>query len=104
MSKLHIRMSNHHHRDSCLANTILARTTWTNSSEGKPDLVLDQDQQYKIAFKIEGKAADRTAKGYKFICPIFRLDKTSIDHQKTSLRSFGANKFVTLNCPIILQF
>ena len=28
---------------------------------------------------IEGKA-DRTAKGYKFICPIFRLDKTSL-HQ-----------------------
>ena len=29
--------------------------------------------------KIEWKA-DRTAKGYKFICPIFRLDKTSL-HQ-----------------------
>ena len=27
--------------------------------------------------EIEGKA-DRTAKGYKFICPIFRLNKTSL--------------------------
>ena len=26
---------------------------------------------------LEGKA-DRTAKGYKFICPIFRLNKTSL--------------------------
>ena len=26
----------------------LSRTTWTNSSEGKPDIVVDQDQQYKI--------------------------------------------------------
>ena len=42
---------------------------------GKPDLVVDQDQQYKITLKIERKA-DPTAKGYKFICPIFRLDKT----------------------------
>jgi len=32
-----------------------------------------------IQLKIEGKA-DRTAKGYKFICPIFRLNKTSL-HQ-----------------------
>ena len=53
---------------------------WTsNSSEGKPDVVVDQDQQYKISLKIEGKA-DRTAKGYKFIGPIVRLDKTSL-HQ-----------------------
>ena len=28
---------------------------------------------------MEGKA-DRTAKGYEFICPIFRLDKTTL-HQ-----------------------
>ena len=52
---------------------------WTNSGEGKPGLVLDQDQRYKITLKIEGKA-DRTAKVYTFICPIFRLDKTSL-HQ-----------------------
>ena len=52
---------------------------WTNSSEGKLDLVVDQDQQYKITLKIEGKA-DRTAEGYKFICPIFRLNRTSL-HQ-----------------------
>ena len=43
------------------------------------DLVVDQDQQYKITLKTEGKA-DRTAKVYKFICPIVRLDKTSL-HQ-----------------------
>ena len=28
--------------------------------------------------KIEGKAPDRTAKVYKFIDPIFRLDKSSL--------------------------
>ena len=64
---------------SLLSRTILARTTWTNSSEGKSGLVVDRDQQYKITLKIEGKA-DRTAKGYKFICPIFQLDKTSPHH------------------------
>ena len=32
---------------------------------------------HEIQLKIEGKA-DRTANGYKFICPIFRLDKTSL--------------------------
>ena len=42
---------------------------------GKPDLVVDQDQQYKITLKIEDNAK-RTAKGYKFICPIIRLDRT----------------------------
>ena len=31
---------------------ILGRTTWTNSSKGKPDLVVDQDQWYKITLKI----------------------------------------------------
>ena len=41
-----------------------------------PDLVVDKDQQYKITLKIEDKA-NRTAKGYKLICLIFRLDKTS---------------------------
>ena len=30
-----------------------------------------------MILKIEGKA-DRTVKGYKFICPIFRLNKTSL--------------------------
>ena len=48
--------------------------------EGKPDLVENQDQQYKITLKIEGKA-DGAAKVYKFNCPIFRLDKTSV-HQE----------------------
>ena len=62
---------------SLLSTTILVRTIWTNSSEGKSGLVVDQDQQYKITLKIEGKA-DRTAKDYKFICPIFQLDKTSL--------------------------
>ena len=37
-----------------------ARTTWTNSSERKSDLVKDHDQQRRTTFKIEGKA-DRTA-------------------------------------------
>ena len=46
--------------------SILARASWTNSSEGKLDQVVDQDQQHKITLKTEGKA-DRTAKGYKFI-------------------------------------
>ena len=32
-----------------------------------------------MILKIKGKA-DRTAKAYKYICPIFRLDKTSL-HQ-----------------------
>ena len=31
-----------------------------------------------MILKIEGKA-DRTAKVYKYICPIFRLDKTSLN-------------------------
>lgn len=43
--------------------TILANTSWTNTSEGKPDLVEDQNQQYKITLKIDGKA-DRTVKGW----------------------------------------
>ena len=43
---------------------------------GKAGFVVDQDQQYKTG-KIEGKA-DRTANGYKFICPKFRLGKTSL--------------------------
>ena len=33
-----------------------------SSGEGKPDLVIDQDQQYKTTLKIEGKT-DRTTKG-----------------------------------------
>ena len=37
---------------------------------------------HEIQLKIEGKV-DRTANGYKFICPIFRLDKTSF-HQGLS--------------------
>ena len=40
-----------------------------------------------IKLKIEGKA-DRTAKVYKFICPIFRLDKTSL-HQGLEKLSDG---------------
>ena len=44
-----------------IMRTTLARTTWTNSSKGKPNLVVDQDQQYK-KIQIEGKA-DETAKG-----------------------------------------
>ena len=44
---------------SIIGRTILART---NSSEGKPDPVEYQDQQYKITLKIEGKA-DWTANG-----------------------------------------
>ena len=43
---------------------------WKNSSEGKPDLVVDQDHQYKITLSIEGKA-DRTTKGSKFISQYF---------------------------------
>ena len=34
-----------------------------NNGEGKPYLAVDQDQQYKIRLKIEGKA-DLTAKGW----------------------------------------
>ena len=61
------------------SNSCKDHCTWTNSGEEKPDLVVDQDQQYKITLKIEGKA-DRKAKVYKFICPIFRPDKTCL-HQ-----------------------
>ena len=57
-------------------NFCICKDHWSNSSEGKPDLFVDQDQQYKITLKIEGKA-DQTAEGYKFICPIFRLNRTS---------------------------
>ena len=39
------------------------RTPWTNSSKRKPDLGVDQDQQYKITLKTEGKA-DQTAKDW----------------------------------------
>ena len=84
---------------SLLSRTILVRTTWTNSSEGKPDLVVDQDQRHKITLKIEGKA-DRTAKGYKFICPLFQPDKTSLHQGLENL----PDKFVTLSCPISLAF
>ena len=52
---------------------------------GKPDLVVDRDQQYKITLKIEG-TADRTAKVYKFICPILRLVKTSLYQELEKLR------------------
>ena len=37
-----------------------ARTTWTNSSERKSELVEDHDQQHRTTLKIERKA-DRTA-------------------------------------------
>ena len=43
-----------------------------------------------IKLKIENKA-DRTAKVYKFICPIFRLDKTSL-HQGLEKLSDGIRK------------
>ena len=58
---------------------------------GKPDLVVDQDQQYKITLKIEGKA-DQTAKGYKFItCPIFRIDRTSFHQGLEKLIPYPVN-------------
>ena len=60
--------------------------------EGKLDLVVDQDQQYKITLKIEGKA-DRTAKVYKFICPIFRLDKTSLHQELEKLSENRINGY-----------
>ena len=54
-----------------------------NSGEGKPYLIVDQDQQYKITLKIEGKA-DLTAIGlvnYKFsICPVFRPTELLYSH------------------------
>ena len=59
--------------------TILARTTCGDHLGKHPDLVVNQDQQYKITLEIERKA-DRRAKVYKYICPIFRPDKTSL-HQ-----------------------
>ena len=34
--------------------------TWRKNSEGTSDLGVDQDQQYRITFKLEGKA-DRIA-------------------------------------------
>ena len=84
----------------------------TKGGEEKPDLVIDQDQQYKITLKIEGKA-DWTAKVYKFICPKFRLDKTSL-HQlfqpliKTKkfcqVEVLIGKKFVNLSHPISLAF
>ena len=43
----------------------------------RESLVVDQNQQYKITLSMEGKA-NRTANVYKYICPIFRLDKTSL--------------------------
>ena len=33
-----------------------ATTSWTNSSERKPDLVEDHDQQHRTTLEIEGKA------------------------------------------------
>ena len=92
------------------SNSCKDHCTWTNSGEEKPDLVVDQDQQYKITLKIEGKA-DWTAKVYKFICPKFRLDKTSL-HQlfqplmKTKkfcrVEVLIGKKFVNLSRPISL--
>ena len=40
---------------SVLANNS-CKATWTNSSEKKPDLGVDQDQQYRTTLKIECKA------------------------------------------------
>ena len=56
------------------------------------DLVVDQDQQHKITLKIEGKA-DRTAKGYKFTCPIFRLDETGLHQGLQKLSDNGINGY-----------
>jgi len=72
------------------------RTTWTNCGEGKPDLVVDQDQQYKIPLKTKGKT-DRTAKGYKFICPIFRLAKTRLHQELEKLSENRLNSFSIKN-------
>ena len=72
------------------------RTTWTNSSKEKPNLVVDQDQQYKIPLKIEGKT-DRTAKGHKRICPIFRLVKTSLHQGLEKLSENRLNSFSIKN-------
>ena len=41
-----------------------------------------------MKLKIEDKA-DRTAKGYEFICPIFRLDKTSLHQGLERLIAFN---------------
>ena len=45
---------------------------------------------------MEGKA-DRTVKGYAYICPIFRLDKTILHHGLEKLRkpSSGIYFFIT---------
>ena len=72
------------------------RTTSTNSSEEKSDLVVGQDQQYKIPLKTEGKT-DRTAKGYKVICPIFRLVKTSLHQGLEKLSENRINGFSIKN-------
>ena len=73
-----------------------SRTTWTNNSEEKPDLVVDQDQQYKIPLKTEGKT-DRTAKGYKRICPRFRLVKTRLHQGLEKLSENRLNGFSIKN-------
>ena len=62
------------------------------SGEGNPDPVVDQDQQYKMTLKIEGKA-DRTAKVYKFTCPLFRLDKTSLHQELEKLSENRINGY-----------
>ena len=41
-----------------------------------------------MKLKIEDKA-DRIAKGYEFICPIFRLDKTSLHQGLERLIAFN---------------
>ena len=42
--------------------------------------------------KTEGKA-DRTAKVYKFICPIIRLNKTSLDQELEKLTENRINGY-----------
>ena len=52
--------------------TLNVRTTCTNSSKVKPDLCVDQDQQYCIKVKRKTKCkAERTAKKGNFIAPHF---------------------------------
>ena len=60
----------------------------------QPDLVVTKDQQYKITLEIERKA-DRRAKAYKFICPIFRLDKTSLHQWLENLSENRINGYST---------
>ena len=52
-----------------------------------------------MKLKIEDKA-DRTAKGYEFICPIFRLDKTSLHQGLERLIAFNFKCYFILLMPM----